>query len=118
MKNGVKNPLHDQPEAADPFRAYKRFPTDKLIRLLGLSEYDAAAPLDEAEMQPKAVTLMLRQGAGVPAVPVVTVGDMVHTGDILAAVPEGKLGSCLHASINGRVTSVTNERIVVTSAGK
>lgn len=115
MKNGVKNPLHHQPEAADPFRTYKRFPTNKLIRLLGLSEYDVPAPLDETELQPKAVTLILRQGAGAPSVPVVTAGGMVRAGDLLAAVPEGKLGSCLHASIDGRVTAVTDESVIVTA---
>ena len=118
MKNGIKNSLHNQPEAADPFRAYKRFPTDKLIRLLGLTEYDVAAPMDEAELlKPEQVTLLLRQGAGAPAEPVVAVGDTVHTGDLLAVVPEGKLGSCLHASIDGMVTSITNEYVVVTAAG-
>lgn len=114
-KQGVRNPLHGQPEHPDPFRAYKRYPTDKLIRLLGLTGYDADAPLEEAEVPVRAVTLPLRQGAGVPAVPVVGEGDVVRAGALLAEIPAGKLGSCLHASIDGVVTHVTEDGIVLTA---
>lgn len=119
MKNGIKNPMHNQPEAADPFRELKRFPTTKLIRLLGLTEYDVAAPMDESELlKPEQVTLLLRQGAGAPAAPVITEGQKVKQGDLLAVVPEGKLGSCLHASIDGVVKSISNDSIVLTAAGQ
>lgn len=117
-RNGVKNPLHNQPEAADPYRIYKRYPTQKLIRLLGLTEYDVAAPLDEGEIPAERVELALRQGAGAPSVPVVKQGDVVAVGAFIAEIPEGKLGSSLHASISGIVEAVTDDRIVLSASKK
>lgn len=114
-KNGVKSPLHDQPEQADPFRSYKRYPTEKLIRQLGLSRYDVSAPLEEQPYKPRQVHLSLRQGAGGPAVPVIQQGAAVTAGTLLANVESGKLGSCLHASIDGVVTQITPQEIVLTA---
>jgi biotin carboxyl carrier protein len=37
---------------------------------------------------------------------VVKVGDRVAVGDLVARIPEGKLGSNLHASIAGHVANV------------
>lgn len=45
---GVKNPYHDQPERAAPFREYRKFPVKRLIQRLGLGKYDVSAPLDES----------------------------------------------------------------------
>ena len=112
-KNGIKNPLHDQPQQADPFRNYKRYPTDKLIRSLGLGAYDVPAPMEEQEYIVRRVELLLRQGVGAPAVPVVEVGQRVERGTLIAEIPDGKLGSCLHASISGVVEAVTEEKIIL-----
>ena len=112
-KNGIKNPLHDQPQQADPFRNYKRYPTDRLIRSLGLGAYDVPAPMEEQEYIVRRVELLLRQGVGAPAVPVVEVGQRVERGALIAEIPDGKLGSCLHASISGIVEAITEEKIIL-----
>ncbi len=118
MKNilagqGIRNGLHNQPERAAPYREYKRYPVHKLIHQLGLSAYDVPAPLDEAVPAYDRVTLPLRQGAGVPAQPVVSVGGRVEKGQLIAEIPEGKLGACLHASIAGTVAAVDGGSIVI-----
>ena len=61
------------------------------------------------------VTLPLRQNAGAPAEPVVGVGDPVQKGDLIARIPEGKLGANLHASISGTVTAVDGGSITIQS---
>lgn len=118
MKNilagqGIRNGLHNQPEHAAPYRDFKRYPVHKLIHQLGLSAYDVAAPLDAAVPAYSKVTLSLRQGAGAPSQPVVSVGAQVNKGDLIAQIPEGKLGSSLHASIAGTITAIDGDSIVI-----
>jgi Na+-translocating ferredoxin:NAD+ oxidoreductase RnfC subunit len=43
----------------------------------------------------------------------VKVGDRVERGSLIAAIPEGKLGANLHASISGTVTAVTEKEILI-----
>ena len=96
-KKGVRNALHNQPEAAAPFRQYKRYPVHKLIHQLGLDGYDVPAPMEDSSCDYQMVTLPLSQGVGAPAQPVVRAGDRVEKGALIAAAPEGKLGANLHA---------------------
>lgn len=51
--------------------------------------------------EPESVCLSLHQGAGAPSNPVVKNGQSVRCGELIAACPDGKLGSNLHASIDG-----------------
>jgi Na+-translocating ferredoxin:NAD+ oxidoreductase RnfC subunit len=112
-KQGIRNSLHNQPEQAAPFRQYKRYPVNKLIRQLGLSAYDVPAPMDETEFKTTCVKLPLSQGVGAPSQPVVKKGDHVERGSLIAAIQEGKLGANLHASISGTVTDVTEKEILI-----
>ncbi|MFN2246629.1 MAG: hypothetical protein ACK2U4_05915, partial [Candidatus Promineifilaceae bacterium] len=41
------------------------------------------------------------------------VGDKVKTGDVIGEIPEGALGAPVHASIDGVVSEVTNEAIII-----
>ena len=40
-------------------------------------------------------------------------GDHVVPGDLVAGIPDGKLGANHHASIAGVVTRITGDRIVI-----
>ena len=110
-KKGVRNSLHEQPQQAAPFRQFKRYPVHKLIQQLGLSAYDVPAPMEEVALHCQTVTLPLSQGVGAPAQPVVREGDRVERGALIAAIPEGKLGANLHASLSGTVAAVTEKEI-------
>jgi Na+-translocating ferredoxin:NAD+ oxidoreductase RnfC subunit len=115
LKNaGIKNPCHNTPEKVREFREYRKFPTDKLVRQLGLGEYyHASAPLRDYDGPVKAVRLPLRQHFGAPAKPLVSAGSRLRKGDKIAAMEEGALGADLHASIDGVVRSVDAEAIVI-----
>ncbi len=118
MKNilagkGIRNSLNNKPEHAAPFRDYKRYPVHKLIHQLGLSAYDVDAPMDETVPAYAKVTLPLRQGVGAPSEPVAGVGAAVNKGDLIARIPEGKLGSNIHASIAGTITAIDGDSIVI-----
>lgn len=110
---GIRNSLNNKPEHAAPFRAFKRYPVHKLIHQLGLSAYDVDAPMEEGCPVFQKVTLPLRQNVGAPAEPVVGVGDQVQKGDLVARIPEGKLGASLHASISGKITAIDENSITI-----
>ena len=113
-KAGVKNPYRDAPKEANAFREYRKYPTEKLARQLGIAEYHhAPAPLTEREWPAGAALLPLKQHIGAPAKAIVEKGQRVKKGDMIAAMEEGALGANLHASIDGRVISVGGDCIQI-----
>ncbi len=111
---GLKNPHHNQPEAANPFRPYRQYPIPKLIRRLGLAAYEHQnAPLTPYPESIGAVRLMLKQHLGPPAEALVKAGETVEKGQPVAAPAEGAMGAIIHASRSGRVTRVDSDSIVI-----
>lgn len=109
-----KAPLLPSRGAPHPIRDHRRVPISRLIQRLGLTDYDVHAPLIDAALDPERVVLALSQHIGAPSVPTVQEGDTVQAGDLVAAIPEGKLGANVHASISGRVHRVEADAIHVT----
>jgi Na+-translocating ferredoxin:NAD+ oxidoreductase RnfC subunit len=114
---GIRNPHNNEPENVHPFREYKRYPVNKLIKQLGLSDYDRKAPLSDLDADFEKVSIQLRQHIGMPAEPLVGKGDIVEAGQIIAKIPQGKLGSEIHSSIKGKIISVDNGEIVIGHVG-
>jgi Na+-translocating ferredoxin:NAD+ oxidoreductase RnfC subunit len=113
----IKNPHNNAPQKVNQFRQYRRYPTDKLVRQLGLSQYyHIDAPLSEYKKEIKQVSLSTRQHFGAPAEPIVSVGDSVHKGDKVAQMPDGALGADIYASIDGKISKV-DKNIIVISRG-
>jgi Na+-translocating ferredoxin:NAD+ oxidoreductase RnfC subunit len=112
---GIKNPHHNAPETAVPFRESKQFNVYRLVSRLGLTKYDLPAPMVETENNYKKVSLLLSQHIGAPAQPVVKVGEQVDQGQLVAEIPEGKLSSRIFASISGRVSAVDGDKIIIES---
>jgi Na+-translocating ferredoxin:NAD+ oxidoreductase RnfC subunit len=52
---------------------------------------------------------------GAPAKPVVQEGALVKRGDVIATVEPTQLGCPVHASINGRVASISPRTIQITA---
>jgi Na+-translocating ferredoxin:NAD+ oxidoreductase RnfC subunit len=114
---GWRNVVHKRSDLTPhAMREYRRVPMERLVARLGLTEYEeCVCPLDEREYQPQRVTIPLRQHIGAPSQPVVKIGDGVQRGDLVARIPEGKLGANVHASISGRVEAVTGEHIMISA---
>ena len=91
----------------------KRVPVSRMIGRLGIKEYDVAAPLNDELMSVDKVVIPLRMHIGAPAVAVVSEGQAVSRGDLIADIKEGALGAKIHASISGTVTAVTNDSITI-----
>lgn len=110
---GVRVPDKAGKGVADPMREERKVPEHRLLHRLGLAPYDKAAPMAGCPKQITEVKLMMRQNIGAPCVPAVKVGDVVTVGQQIAAPPEGALGCCLHASIEGTVTAVTDSFVSI-----
>ena len=96
-------------------RPYRKVPITRLIARLGVSGYEAEAPLDNKVRAVDEVKIMCSQHIGAPAVPCVKQGDKVTRGDAVALAKEGALSVNIHASICGLVTEV-NEKFITIKA--
>lgn len=104
----------DREFTAHPMREYRLVPSKRLIARLGLSTYDKAAPLlDHTVTDVPLVGIGLHDHVGAPAVPVVSEGDRVFTGQKIAEVGEQQLGTDVHASISGIVKAIDENRIII-----
>ncbi|KAA0258709.1 MAG: hypothetical protein EDM75_08760, partial [Chlorobiota bacterium] len=86
-------------------------PLKMLMKKLNVSQYAADTPFIDVNYQPMEVKIKLKQAVGEPSIPVVALRDRVRKGDVIATIPEGKLGSTIHASISGTVIDVNNDFI-------
>lgn len=101
------------PTHAHPLRDGRRVPIRSLMKKLGIQNYDHPAPWRKWEQVPSRVELRLKQHAGVAAQALVKPRDAVKKGQVLADVPEGTLGARVHASVDGWVERVDDQRIVL-----
>lgn len=67
---------------------------------------------------PESVTIPMLMHSGVPAVPIVSVGDHVYVGQMIAKEGEGRVSSPVHASVSGVITAVSEKSISIQSDGK
>jgi Na+-translocating ferredoxin:NAD+ oxidoreductase RnfC subunit len=94
-----------------PMKDSRRVPLSLLRRRLKVEEYERHSPYGEIDFAPRSVKIMLSQHMGKPAHPIVHEGDRVEVGTSIAKVEQADLGAHLHASIHGKVKTVT-ERFV------
>jgi len=113
-KAGVKPPKADA-ASVDANRDYKRIPEERLVRRLGLKQYDKDAELDDNLRATAEVNIRLSQHIGAPAKPAVAAGDMVQLGQIIGQAGDG-LSVNIHSSVTGRVKEVTDAAIIITAS--
>lgn len=113
---GLKNPHTKTPLEPHEFREFRKIAKDRLTKRYGLTKYDSHDLRLTQFPTPPVVRLSLTQAIGVPSKPVVAMGDKVVKGTLIAKIPEGKLGSMLHASIDGTITDISDEHITIEGA--
>lgn len=96
-----------------PMKEGRRVPLKMLRRKLKVEEYEKGTPFDPVDWKPKSVRLLLSQHVGKPATPVVREGAGVSAGDTVATVDGKELGVSIHASIGGKVVSVTDTYVEI-----
>jgi len=105
-ESGLHRPVHSMREG-------RQTPLSRLIRILGLHIYENKGPYTEMNWNPARLVIPLKQHAGTPATPVVSVGTRVREGDVLARVDETQLGASIHASMDGVVSQITDKAIEI-----
>ncbi len=111
----IKPDKNPKDTGINPSIDYRRISTDRLVTLLCLDKYyhtdvDINNPI---ELDFSRVSIGLSQHIGMPASPIVNVGDSVIKGQLIATVPMDKVGANIHSSIDGIVETVDTEKIVI-----
>lgn len=110
--HGIKPPQGVVPKPVGPEREYRKVPMERLMARLDLTRYDKEAPLQDETADVKKVRIMLSQHIGAPAAAIVKPGDTVEAGQMIAQPGKG-LSVGIHASINGKITEVSDKFIVI-----
>jgi Na+-translocating ferredoxin:NAD+ oxidoreductase RnfC subunit len=110
--DGLRMEAEINPHRAELHLDNRRVPIRRIVRKLGLSDFENKGPLLDRDYQAKRVTLPLKQHIGAPAQSTVKVGARVECGELVARPEEGKLGAAIHASITGTVRSVTDAIVI------
>ena len=84
-----------------------------MLSRLGVLKYEGLVGDELRVVTPERVSLLLRQGGGELPEPVVSAGERVNAGDLVARIPDGAMGANLHASIDGTVTEVADRITIV-----
>ena len=114
MKAGVRFQRDENREyKPNKNRDWRLVPSHRLIARIGLTGFDAPAPMSDIRLEPQEVHIMLSQHVGAPAQPIVRAGDRVTVGQMIGRIPEDALGAAVHASIGGEVTEVTDKYIAI-----
>lgn len=101
------------PEEPHPMYEGRRTPLNMLIKRLGVTLYDVHFPfVDRVGQDVDRVILPLQQHVGQPAEPTVRIGENVKKGHRIADVPADKMGTSIHASIDGRVVSINGSIVI------
>jgi Na+-translocating ferredoxin:NAD+ oxidoreductase RnfC subunit len=113
ISDGTKWAVEADPDRAELHLDNRRVPIPRLIRKLGLSDFENRGPLNNDLHRASRVVLPLKQHAGAAAAATVRPGERVRVGDVIARPAAGALGSIIHASIDGTVTAVDNQSVVI-----
>jgi Na+-translocating ferredoxin:NAD+ oxidoreductase RnfC subunit len=105
--------VQQKPVEVHPMKEYRRVPLSQLRRRLQVEEYEGETPYQDLKHRPAMVRIKLLQHAGQPAAPVVAQGQAVKKGQVIGRVEASKLGADIHASIDGKVRTVTSEFIEI-----
>ena len=112
--NGIKHVPQKNEFSPRNLREYRMVPSSRLIARLEIKEYDKKAPLDEnIDYSPETVGISLISHVGAGAIPIVAPQAKVKKGDLIAKIPEEKLGASYHSSIDGTVESIDNDIILI-----
>ncbi len=106
LKNGHKRKRKKDHFMPSSFMSMRKIPSKRLVQRLQLAQYDTHPDFFADDVMVEQVNIPLHQHIGAPALAVVKKGDRVKKGELIARIPEKKLGATVHASINGLVLSI------------
>ncbi len=111
-KQGFKY-IQSKPVKVHPVKDGRRVPIKQLLKRLDLEKFEVKTPYVDLKPEVATVKILTKQHVGAPSVPIVKVGDKVEKGDLIIKNEDGKLGANIHASISGKVVTVSNEYVII-----
>lgn len=93
-------------------RNYGLIPSGRIAERVGIGQYYDNNIDRFIEYEPERVEINLKQHIGMPAYPVVSLGDKVKCGQLIGSCEREKIGANIHASIDGTVVEI-GERVVI-----
>lgn len=111
-KAGIRYTPEGGINTVDSQREYRKVPTKRIAARAAVLKYYDVEIDTLVEGIPDKLSIPLKQHAGVPAQPLVAVGDRVAQGQMIGACPKEKLGANVHTGLSGIVTEV-GESIVI-----
>jgi Na+-translocating ferredoxin:NAD+ oxidoreductase RnfC subunit len=105
--------VQQKPVEVHPMKEYRRIPLSQLRKRLQVEDYERETPFQNVECRPATVRIKLKQHAGQAAAATVQEGKKVKRGQVIGRVEDSKLGANVHASIDGKVRTVTAEYIEI-----
>ncbi|MCG8566066.1 MAG: 4Fe-4S dicluster domain-containing protein [Desulfobacterales bacterium] len=112
-EQGIRYTPEEKEYTPREMRAFRLIPSKRLIARLGLTAFDAPAPVESIDLDPQEVCVGCKPHVGAPVDACVAVGDRVDAGMIIGDVAQGNLGAPIHASISGQITRITPECITI-----
>ncbi len=94
-----------------PEREYRMLPSERWASVLGVASFDKVGKYVGEQKDFTRVEILLRQHIGAPSVPIVSDGEQVQAGQMIAKAAEG-LSLPQYASVDGRV-SVYADKIII-----
>ena len=110
MRDGVK-PKKEKACQVDAGLDMKKVPLKRLMSRLSLVQYDMDAPFLPFNVKITEFRVPLKMHIGVPCTAAVKKGAEVKKGMVIG-VPNG-LGALIHAPVNGKVTDVTPDMVII-----
>lgn len=106
-EKGIQVERNKNPEARECVDLHKT-PTERLVARLGLSSYNGLHAHECYEINPSIVFIPFSQHIGLPALPIIKLGDTVNKDDLIAVVNDKGLSANIHASMDGVITEITD----------
>ncbi|MCX7765594.1 MAG: 4Fe-4S dicluster domain-containing protein, partial [Candidatus Sumerlaeia bacterium] len=114
-KRGIKSQPFKEQFSVHPLRAARLLPTKRIKARLDISRWERAIIKFEEfpETEIRKLVLPLRQHIGAICKPVVKRRDKVKKGMVVAEVAPANLGVPLHSPVNGVITEINDDKIVI-----
>jgi Na+-translocating ferredoxin:NAD+ oxidoreductase RnfC subunit len=112
-KNGFRYKNTENKFSSKDEREYRKIPSKRIMSRIDINKYTEQKIEDIREIHAEIVKIQLRQHIGISASPIVSVGDKIEKGQLIARVDRDALGANVHASIAGKVIEVSDDNIVI-----
>jgi Na+-translocating ferredoxin:NAD+ oxidoreductase RnfC subunit len=112
-KNKLRfTPVENKEYAPMEERRYRMISSSRWEDILGVKKFDAVPEFINERLMSQKVEIPMSGHIGAPSVPTVSVGDIVNEYDPIAVAADG-LSLPQYASISGKVTFVSKDKIVI-----